>query len=158
MKLTTNYSLKKPEGSDVVNIDDFNYNADIIDANLSDLDKRVYNSTGYQHSNDITLLNGTYYPSWAEPSYVVKIGKICILHCVVSNRAITVGTELFRIPSFAIPKQHHRFFGRGEVANEAKKIVSDYDVETSGVVRYYGNNNPVDELHAMYIDAVWEVE
>ena len=31
MKLTTNYSLKKPEGSDVVNIDDFNYNADIID-------------------------------------------------------------------------------------------------------------------------------
>ena len=34
MKLTTNYSLKKPEGSDVVNIDDFNYNADAIDTKL----------------------------------------------------------------------------------------------------------------------------
>ena len=34
MKLTTNYSLKKPEGSDVVNIDDFNYNADTIDTKL----------------------------------------------------------------------------------------------------------------------------
>ena len=34
MKLTTNYGLKKPEGSDVVNIDDFNYNADAIDTKL----------------------------------------------------------------------------------------------------------------------------
>ena len=31
MKLTTNYNLKKPEGSDTVNIEDFNYNSDIID-------------------------------------------------------------------------------------------------------------------------------
>ena len=36
MKLTTNYSLKKPEGSDVVNIDDFNYNADIIDSAIQE--------------------------------------------------------------------------------------------------------------------------
>ena len=31
MQLTTNYKLKKPEGSDVVNVQDFNDNADIID-------------------------------------------------------------------------------------------------------------------------------
>ena len=37
MKLTTNYSLKKPEGSDVVNIDDFNYNADIIDSAIQEI-------------------------------------------------------------------------------------------------------------------------
>ena len=37
MKLTTNYSLKKPEGSDVVNIDDFNYNADIIDNAIQEI-------------------------------------------------------------------------------------------------------------------------
>ena len=41
MKLTTNYSLKKPEGNDVVNIDDFNYNADTIDTNLSNLTNKV---------------------------------------------------------------------------------------------------------------------
>lgn len=37
MKLTTNYSLKKPEGSDVVNIEDFNYNADIIDGKIKEI-------------------------------------------------------------------------------------------------------------------------
>ena len=48
MKLTTNYSLKKPEGSDVVNIEDFNYNSDIldnklklVDADLSSLKNKV---------------------------------------------------------------------------------------------------------------------
>ena len=38
MKLTTNYSLKKPEGSDVVNIEDFNYNSDILDNKLKSVD------------------------------------------------------------------------------------------------------------------------
>ena len=37
MKLTTNYNLKKPEGSDTVNIDDFNYNADIIDNSIQEI-------------------------------------------------------------------------------------------------------------------------
>lgn len=41
MKLTTNYGLKKPEGSDVVNVEDFNENADIIDVEL----KRKANKT-----------------------------------------------------------------------------------------------------------------
>lgn len=34
MKTTANLGLKKPEGTDVVNIDDFNYNADVIDTEL----------------------------------------------------------------------------------------------------------------------------
>ena len=38
MRLTTNYSLKKPEGSDVVNIEDFNYNSDILDNKLKSVD------------------------------------------------------------------------------------------------------------------------
>ncbi|MBP3930950.1 MAG: hypothetical protein J6D47_15480 [Peptostreptococcaceae bacterium] len=41
MKLTTNYSLKKPEGADVVNIDDFNYNADIIDNAIKEVKTKV---------------------------------------------------------------------------------------------------------------------
>lgn len=36
MKLTTFFKLKKPEGMDVVNVDDFNDNADIIDAALNE--------------------------------------------------------------------------------------------------------------------------
>jgi len=34
MKYTQNYNLKKPEGTDIVNIDDLNENADIIDTQL----------------------------------------------------------------------------------------------------------------------------
>jgi len=41
MKLTTNYGLKKPEGTDVVNIDDFNDNADVLDAKVKILEDEV---------------------------------------------------------------------------------------------------------------------
>lgn len=36
MKTTTNYNLKKPEGSDFYDVDDFNYNADVIDQALTE--------------------------------------------------------------------------------------------------------------------------
>ena len=41
MKLTTNYSLKKPESFDVVNVDDFNHNADIIDSAIQEVKGKV---------------------------------------------------------------------------------------------------------------------
>ena len=41
MKYTQKFNLKKPEGTDLVNIDDFNANADIIDAELA---KRIINA------------------------------------------------------------------------------------------------------------------
>lgn len=43
MKYTGNYNLKKPEGSDVVNIDDLNDNADIIDQKLKEIEDSVEN-------------------------------------------------------------------------------------------------------------------
>ena len=41
MKLTTNYNLKKPEGGDTVNIEDFNYNSDIIDNELNTINTKL---------------------------------------------------------------------------------------------------------------------
>ena len=41
MKLTTNYGLKKPGASDIVNIDDFNYNADAIDSAIKTVEEVV---------------------------------------------------------------------------------------------------------------------
>ena len=41
MKYTGNYNLKKPDGTDVVNIEDFNENADIIDAELKKLNDAI---------------------------------------------------------------------------------------------------------------------
>jgi len=43
VKYTSNYNLKKPEGTDIVNIDDLNENADIIDQKLKELEDGVYN-------------------------------------------------------------------------------------------------------------------
>lgn len=45
MKTTVNYGLKKPDGTDVVNIDDFNYNSDIIDQKLKEVDIKASNIT-----------------------------------------------------------------------------------------------------------------
>ena len=41
MELTTNYGLKKPSASDIVNIDDFNYNADAIDSAIQEVKGKV---------------------------------------------------------------------------------------------------------------------
>ena len=41
MRFTTNLGLKKPEGTDVVNIDDFNYNADILDAKVKEISNKL---------------------------------------------------------------------------------------------------------------------
>ena len=44
VQYTSNYNLKKPEGTDIVNIDDLNENADIIDQKLKELKDGVYNA------------------------------------------------------------------------------------------------------------------
>ncbi|EKN67509.1 pyocin knob domain-containing protein [Schinkia azotoformans] len=56
MKYTGNYNLKKPDGTDVVNIQDLNDNMDIIDTQLKSLnDDKVQKETGKGlSSNDFT--------------------------------------------------------------------------------------------------------
>ena len=54
MKLTSNYELKKPEGTDTVNIEDFNYNADIIDTELK---KKADLVDGKVSSNQLPEMN-----------------------------------------------------------------------------------------------------
>ncbi|AZV56808.1 hypothetical protein [Clostridium sp. AWRP] len=41
MKTTANYALREPEGTDVVNIDDLNYNAEVIDSKLKAVETKV---------------------------------------------------------------------------------------------------------------------
>ena len=124
MKLTTNYSLKKPEGSDVVNIEDLNYNANVIDNALlqnkndilnvnegirSELDEvkdkvsNLINTTttiNYRNlRNDITFLNG--WGIWGNENrfncYVAdNVVKICIL---LSPSVLTPWTPIFKLPA-----------------------------------------------------------
>jgi hypothetical protein len=57
MNHTANYQLKKPEPSDYYDVEDFNSNADIIDAALHELSQTVVTGTVYggQTQIDITL-------------------------------------------------------------------------------------------------------
>lgn len=43
MNYTANYNLKKPEGTDTVNIDDFNNNADILDTEINSISEQIDN-------------------------------------------------------------------------------------------------------------------
>lgn len=73
MQTTGNYGLKKPEGNDVVNIDDLNYNADVIDVQLK---TNADNLTNHSSSKQTHGVSGSFYlakttrsdqlPSWAD--------------------------------------------------------------------------------------------
>ncbi len=41
METTTNYGLKKPAQSDFVNVEDINYNSDILDEKLSEAEQKA---------------------------------------------------------------------------------------------------------------------
>ena len=56
MKLTTNYGLKKPGASDIVNIDDFNYNADAIDSAIKTVEE-VVSANKTSILNNANLIN-----------------------------------------------------------------------------------------------------
>ena len=64
MKYTGNYNLKKPEGSDVVNIDDLNDNADIIDQKLKEHEDAITTKEtpqGAQEKADAALASAKAY-------------------------------------------------------------------------------------------------
>lgn len=52
MNITPYYGLKEPAQTEPYNIDDFNYNADIIDAELHDLDAEKGDSISYDEENE----------------------------------------------------------------------------------------------------------
>lgn len=57
MKLTENYGLKKPDPTDVVNVYDFNYNADIIDSKLKEAEESL---SGLElTASNVTMADGT---------------------------------------------------------------------------------------------------
>ena len=44
METTTNYGLKKPAQEDFVNVDDINYNSNILDEKLSETEQKAENA------------------------------------------------------------------------------------------------------------------
>ena len=55
MKETTNYHLRKPDPEDFYNIEDFNHNADLLDATLKDLEDTKLDTSGGTMTGALTL-------------------------------------------------------------------------------------------------------
>lgn len=72
MQLTPNYGLKKPEGTDVVDIEDFNGNADVLDSKVKELEDGV-----------------------AEAKKSVSDGKTLIAAAITAKKIITAATDTF---------------------------------------------------------------
>lgn len=68
MKYTNNYNLKKPGITDIVDIEDFNYNADVVDAKIKEVENKaasmptktsqLVNDSGFLTSSPVTSVNG----------------------------------------------------------------------------------------------------
>ena len=128
---------------------------DVIKDKVSSLDD--YES-GYEFSNEVIYLNGTLKPGFAETPYIVRIGKICILHCAIGNDAPQRGMHVLKLPSFAKPKDHHRCAGRAKINDETiNPILVDYDITLDNTVQIWTTHETT-KLNEMYIHMIWEVE
>ena len=97
MKLTRNYSLKKPEGSDVVNIEDFNYNADMIDNKL----KEIEGISGTNKSNISSLQtkvnNAQLHKLTSDNGYCINISGQDVYN--ISSNGFYMGDRLINAPT-----------------------------------------------------------
>lgn len=79
MKLTSNYELKKPEVSDAVNIDDLNYNTDIVDVKIKEAMEKA-NQAFQSASNGKSIIAGAItgkgVPTSANDTFTVMASNI----------------------------------------------------------------------------------
>lgn len=127
---------------------------EVLKDKVSSLDN--YES-GYEYSNEIVYLNGTHKPNFAETPYIVRIGKMCILHCVIANNAPQRGMDVLKLPSFAKPKEYHRCAGRGKINDETTLVLVDYDITLDNIVKLWTINGTT-KLNQLYVHMMWEVE
>ncbi|KAJ51103.1 hypothetical protein BD780_000225 [Clostridium tetanomorphum] len=57
MKLTANYGLRKPDGNDAVNIEDLNYNADILDKKVKEVESNAGSVKSVNGKTGAVVLN-----------------------------------------------------------------------------------------------------
>ena len=97
MKYTSNYNLKKPEGTDIVNIDDLNYNADILDQKLKEVENKADNAPP-NSVNDAAI--GSRTPDQSQAPASPGTGTLTQLVSWLANRikAITGKTNWWDAP------------------------------------------------------------
>src|SRR5690606_16579765 len=97
MKYTSNYNLKKPEGTDIVNIDDLNDNADILDQKLKEIENKADNAPP-NSVNDAAI--GSRTPDQSQAPSSPGTGTLTQLISWLANRikAITGKTNWWDTP------------------------------------------------------------
>ncbi|WP_252234038.1 tail fiber protein [Clostridium sp. ZS1] len=128
MKLTSNYSLKKPDGSDVVNVQDFNDNSDKIDIELKKVDsslKEIANQV-----DNIKIADGT-----TTQKGIVK------LNTAINSTSTTEATT----PS-ATKQAYDKGVEALNKANEAFTSASNGKSVVAGKVGNVSGNNTFNEI------------
>ncbi len=87
MQYTSNYNLKKPEGTDVVNIDDLNDNADILDQKLKEVENKADNAPP-NSVNDAAI--GSRTPDQSQAPASPGTGTLTQLISWLANRIKTI--------------------------------------------------------------------
>ena len=97
MQYTSNYNLKKPEGTDIVNIDDLNYNADVLDQKLKEVENKANNAPP-NSVNDAAI--GSRTPNQSQAPASPGTGTLTQLISWLANRikAITGKTNWWDAP------------------------------------------------------------
>ncbi len=97
MKLTVNYELKKPEGTDIIDIDDLNHNADVIGQKLNEVEGKA-DSAPADSVNDAAIGNRT--PNQAQAPASPGTGTLTQVMGWLANRikAITGKTNWWDVP------------------------------------------------------------
>jgi len=97
VQYTSNYNLKKPEGTDIVNIDDLNDNADILDQKLKEVENKA-DSAPPNSVNDAAIGNRT--PDQSQAPASPGSGTLSQILSWLANRikAITGKTNWWEDP------------------------------------------------------------
>ena len=134
MKTTTNHGLKKPDGTDTVNIEDLNYNSDVLDGLLT---PATITTNGFMSKEDKVKLNGvaTGANNYTHPA-THPVSMISGLHAVATSGSYN---DLLNKPSAFPPSTH----------THTKSQITDFP---TSLPANGGNADTVDGSHA------WELQ
>ena len=133
MQTTAIYKLKKPEGTDVVNIDDFNGNADILDREIKKVNDRVEAAAGIKAA----YIPASGWGSTAPYTQTVNVAGVTAEDSPIIGIRIAEGTTAANV------KLQHKAWGGVDRAGTGagtvtfycynKKPANDFTVNVKGV-------------------------
>lgn len=118
MQSTTNYGLNKPEGADIYNIDDFNTNADIVDAELKKSADHIANVDNPHNVNKSQLGLGEV-DNTSDVDKPVSTAQQAAINNAKSNAIATAQTNT--VAELVTPWSM-RTWKKGELASNSGKV------------------------------------